>query len=176
MPLSFIPGPPLHESKTVWEILHETLQTVAAKCLWKEVTRSKIVGPKLSPKQRWAFLDKFSKGRELAIGPFYVAVLLFFQMVWEYYAAVKGLDDSAGGEHTPPHYTTLHYTTPHLHHTTPHHTTLHHTTPHYTTLHHTTLHHTTLHHSTLHHTTLHYITLFYSKVYSAPHLHCVYCP
>ena len=132
-------GPLLRNGKTVWEVLQEILQTVAVKCMWKEVTRSKIVGPKLSPKQRWGFFEKFSKGRDLAIAPFYVAVLLFFQMMWEYYAAVKGLDEGTGEEHTS--HTTLHHTTPHMHHT------------HYITLHCTTSH--PLHHATLHYTTLH---------------------
>ena len=78
--------------------------------MWKEVMRSKVVGPKLSPRQRWGFFEKFPKGRDLAIAPFYVAVLLFFQMLWEYYAAVKGLDDDSGDVCvcTTPHHTTLH--------------------------------------------------------------------
>ena len=143
------------------------------------MTRSKIIGPKLSPRQRWGFFEKFPKGRDLAIAPFYVAVLLFFQMVWEYYAAVKGLDDGTGEEHithTTPHHTTSHHTTLHHTHTTPHHITPHYTTSHtlhhtlyYTTLH-TSLHHITPHWATLHHTTPHYIT----PHHTTPHKHTLH--
>ena len=55
-----------------------------------------------APRARWAFLEKLSGySREacqvfepavtIAIGCFYIAVLLFFQSLWEYHAMMSGL-------------------------------------------------------------------------------------
>ena len=55
-----------------------------------------------TPRARWAFLEKlsgysgntcqvFEPAVTIAIGCFYIAVLLFFQLLWEYHAMMSGL-------------------------------------------------------------------------------------
>ena len=55
-----------------------------------------------TPRARWAFLEKlsgysrdtcqvFEPAVTIAIGCFYIAVLLFFQSLWEYHAMMSGL-------------------------------------------------------------------------------------
>ena len=53
-----------------------------------------------TPRARWAFIEKlsgYSRGQvfepavTVAIGCFYIAVLLFFQSLWEYHAMMTGL-------------------------------------------------------------------------------------
>jgi hypothetical protein len=84
-------GTILFSGRSGWEAVNNMLFTVANKCGWREISRSKLVGPKLTPCQRWGFFEKLPKGKDVAIGPFYVAVLLFFQMCWDYFVTVKGV-------------------------------------------------------------------------------------
>ena len=86
----------MFSGRSGWEAVNDMLFTVATKCGWREISRSKLVGPSLTPCQRWGFFEKLPKGKDIAIGPFYVAVLLFFQMIWDYYIIVKGITSEKG--------------------------------------------------------------------------------
>ena len=89
--VSLLTAPVLFDGRTGWDAINELMYTIAGKCGWREISRSKVIGPKSTPKQRWGFLEKLPRGSDIAIGPFYVAVLLYFQMAWEYYSTIKGL-------------------------------------------------------------------------------------
>ncbi|XP_065920523.1 integrator complex subunit 10-like [Dysidea avara] len=85
-----------------WEKLNDLLYLVARKCGWLDIIQGKLVGPQNSVRARWAFLEKlsgysrdackvFEPAVTVAIGCFYIAILLFFQSLWEYHAMMSGL-------------------------------------------------------------------------------------
>ncbi|KAI6654264.1 Integrator complex subunit 10-like [Oopsacas minuta] len=73
-----------------WSKLYELLCLIAKKCQWPEIVGNINLSTKQQPMVRWQALEEISnkKSLQVAIGSFYIAVLLFFQTAWEYYENV----------------------------------------------------------------------------------------
>ena len=77
-----------------WTKLYELLCLIAKKCQWPEIVGNINLSTKQPPMVRWQALEEISnkKSLQVAIGSFYIAVLLFFQTAWEYYENVLRIE------------------------------------------------------------------------------------